>query len=282
MEFLRQSLGLSSPFCPLYLLAGFCACGGWLMRTQKMSARESWNYVCARIKSNRKALGVDGIWTMFHLIFLRLPIALTHIALFDWAYAFMQDEIPLSVDWQTATWIEGLLATLVTMLAIDFSAYGLHRAFHSWSWLWKIHRVHHSARFLTPLTTLRQHPLEPLLLNGIRGLAAGLALGFLHLLFPAATPVWTIGGIGAGFFFYMFTVNLHHAPIPLRYPAVLSMLLVSPHIHHLHHSRAVEHHGRNFGVVFSFWDRIFGSYQDQTFGLDELRFGLDEDSSRLR
>jgi sterol desaturase/sphingolipid hydroxylase (fatty acid hydroxylase superfamily) len=166
--------------------------------------------------------------------------------------------------------------TALTMLAIDLAGYGLHRAFHGLPQLWRIHRIHHQSRFLTPLATFRQHPLEPALLNGVRGLAAGLTLGLLHSFLPNCTPVWTIAGMGAGFFAYMFTVNLHHAPIPVRFPRLLSAVLISPHIHHLHHSRAQGHHGKNFGVVFSFWDRVFGSYLDQDVGLDELEFGVED------
>jgi len=170
--------------------------------------------------------------------------------------------------------LELILSTAVTMLAIDFAAYAMHRAFHAHAGLWWIHRIHHQTEYLTPFSTFRQHPLEPFLLNGARGLAAGISLGALHSFLPNCTPVWTVGGMGIGFFAYMFTVNLHHFPIAIRYPKFLSLLLISPHAHHIHHSLAEHHHGKNFGVVFSFWDRLFGSYRVEDFGLDELKFGL--------
>ena len=171
------------------------------------------------------------------------------------------------------------MATIVTMVAIDFSSYLAHRAMHHVPFLWNVHSIHHSARHLTPLTTYRQHPIEPLFLNACRGFAAALGLAFFHAVFINATPVITVYGLGAGFFIYMFTTNLHHCTVPVRYPQWLRYFVVSPHIHQIHHSSDVRHHGRNFGVVFSIWDRIFGTYLDHKPELGELRFGVDAGST---
>jgi sterol desaturase/sphingolipid hydroxylase (fatty acid hydroxylase superfamily) len=275
-ENLKQSLGLSSPFCPLYLVPALLMGILWLKHSQQWTVGEACRYLWEQGRRHRRSIQVDGLWALFQVLVLRTPIAVLHLALFHWAYegtlALASDESDgfiLSYGW------EAFLATALTMLAIDFAAYGMHRALHDLPGLWWIHRLHHQARYLTPLSTLRQHPLEPLLLNGARGLAAGLVLGCLHLILPRGTPVWTIAGMGPGFFLYMFTVNLHHAPLPLRYPSWLRWVLISPHIHHIHHSMAPEHHGKNFGVIFSFWDRWLGTYHDQEVGLEELQFGLE-------
>jgi sterol desaturase/sphingolipid hydroxylase (fatty acid hydroxylase superfamily) len=274
-EGFAQSLSLTSPFCPWYLIPAAGLCVFWLMQTQAWSPAQVLGYARRVSWQNRRHLLIDGLWAVFQIGFLRAPVALLHLALFQWSYDTLLNAGGERFEfWQGPQAVEALLATVVTMLAIDFAAYLMHRALHSSSALWWIHRIHHQARFLSPLSTLRQHPLEPFLLNGARGLAAGLSLGALHLLFPNCTPVWTIGGMGVGFFLYMFTVNLHHAPIPLRYPMILRCILISPHIHHIHHSRNEAHFGRNFGVVFSIWDRMFGTYLDQDVGLEELEFGL--------
>ncbi len=275
-ENLQQSLSLGSPFHPWYLASALLLTGMWLMHSQRWSVGQALVYLRQQFWQNRQFLWRDGAWALLQIIFLRVPIAALHVYLFKWSY-------DLSLEWGRSIdselvappEVEAFLASLLTMLMIDLAAYGVHRALHASPWLWWIHRVHHQTRFLSPLSTLRQHPLEPFLLNGARGLGAGLSLGILHLLLPNATPVWTIQGMGVGFFLYMFTVNLHHAPIPLRYPAWLRCILISPHIHHIHHSRASDHHGKNFGVVFSLWDQLFGSYWDQDFGLNELEFGVE-------
>jgi len=275
-ENLVQGLGLTSPFCPLYLVPAVLMSLLWLCRTQTWSLRQAWDYTRIMSWKHRRAIQVDGLWALFQFIFLRAPVAWFHVTLFhhsyEWVLAWGGEELS---GLHAPEILEALLATAITMLAIDLAAYAMHRALHCVPGLWWIHRLHHQAQFLTPFSTLRQHPLEPFLLNGARGLAAGLSLGVLHLLFPSSTPVWTFAGMGLGFFLYMFTVNLHHAPIPVRYPLMLRSFLVSPHIHHIHHSKAPEHHDRNFGVIFSFWDRFFGTYLDQEVGLEELEFGVE-------
>jgi sterol desaturase/sphingolipid hydroxylase (fatty acid hydroxylase superfamily) len=36
-------------------------------------------------------------------------------------------------------------------------------------------------------------------------------------------------------------------------------VLVSPRFHRLHHSAEPDHRERNFGMTYSFWDRLFGT-----------------------
>jgi sterol desaturase/sphingolipid hydroxylase (fatty acid hydroxylase superfamily) len=172
--------------------------------------------------------------------------------------------------------VEGVLATLIAMLAYDFASYAMHRLMHSNSILWRIHAFHHSAPNLTFFTTYRQHPLEPILLAIARSVATALSLVVFHYFFPAQTQVITVLGLGAGFFLYMFTVNLHHSPIPVTYPRLLRTILISPHVHHLHHSAETRHNGKNYGVVFSFWDRWLKTYHDEKVGLNQIKFSLDD------
>ncbi len=274
---LWQSLGLSSPFCPIYLATAALCCGLWLLKSQRWTAKEAFQYLRHKHWTYRRSLAADGLWSIMQILFLRIPVALLHGIVFQKSYKLVLKAGEGSpVTWQAPQLVEILLVTLVTMLAIDLSAYLMHRALHILPTLWRIHRVHHQSLFLTPFTTFRQHPLEAIFLNCARGLGAGLSLGIVHSLLPNCTPIWTIAGMGAGFFAYMFTVNLHHAPIPIRFPQSASAILISPHLHHLHHSRAVEHHDKNFGVIFSFWDRLFKTYLDVEFGLDELKFGVED------
>jgi sterol desaturase/sphingolipid hydroxylase (fatty acid hydroxylase superfamily) len=47
---------------------------------------------------------------------------------------------------------------------------------------------------------------------------------------------------------------------------------VTPGLHRLHHSIDPRDHDRNFGQLFSWWDRVFGTYTQPAIG--GLRFGL--------
>ena len=39
---------------------------------------------------------------------------------------------------------------------------------------------------------------------------------------------------------------------------------MSPSLHWIHHSINPEHHDKNLGFVFPFWDKIFGTYLDES------------------
>ena len=56
--------------------------------------------------------------------------------------------------------VKGLSITLD-----DFSKFFIHRFMHKWPILWSIHKVHHSATTLTPMTVFRTHPLEGIIFS---------------------------------------------------------------------------------------------------------------------
>ena len=53
-----------------------------------------------------------------------------------------------------------------------------------------------------------------------------------------------------------------------------SPVFVTPEIHRIHHSRNRADFDRNFGQLFSFWDRLFGSYRSPKSG-SATSMGLD-------
>lgn len=216
------------------------------------------------------ALALSAPAAAFHLFVFNRVSGTLHTAFFgEYRFVWAMQMHPA---------LEGLGVAMVAMLSIDFATYVVHRFFHSSQWLWDLHAVHHSAEQLTFLTTHRQHPLEPFILNACRGAFAAIGVAMFYFVFPAQTPAMLIMGMGAGFFVYMFTVNLQHSHVPVRYPRWLRYFVMSPHMHHIHHSAALQHRNKNFGVIFSFWDRLFGTYLDADVALGELQFGLDRDA----
>ncbi len=279
---MQYLFGPNSIFYPPYLLSALVLTVIWLRFSQKQSLRNS-----IQILFSKKSWFNDSTWLdvklcILNLLFLGFAFHEIENKCFDYSLKFSTKSLsgvlginPLPLKMSTAA--EALLVTLFTMLAIDFAAYWVHRWMHSSNKLWRIHAVHHSAKNLTPLTTYRQHPFEVILLNSARMIAAGFALALFHYAFPNQTPVITIAGLGAGFFIYMFTVNLHHSTVPVHYPKFLQHIFLSPHIHQIHHSYDKEHHDKNFGVVFSFWDKFFGTYHSENVKLHQLRFGLNKE-----
>ena len=61
-----------------------------------------------------------------------------------------------------------MLYSFVTLLLYDFIFYVIHFTEHKVPALWVIHKVHHSAEVLTPLTRYREHVLEgPIYATGL-------------------------------------------------------------------------------------------------------------------
>lgn len=139
-------------------------------------------------------------------------------------------------------WLKGFL----TFVLLDLLFYGWHRANHTWDWLWRFHKVHHSDRYVNVSTAFRLHFMEVLLATLVKA-AFIVAMGMDASHVAIAEAVTTL--------FVMF----HHANISFRAERWLSRAFVMPYLHRLHHSVLRAEHDRNFGAVFSYWDRLFGT-----------------------
>ena len=53
-------------------------------------------------------------------------------------------------------------------------------------------------------------------------------------------------------------------------------------MHFVHHGRDEKLNGTNFGLVFSFWDRLFGTYADPDELPDDFPIGLNYEISLPR
>lgn len=147
----------------------------------------------------------------------------------------------------------GWLAIVATVAALDLLSYLWHRANHVVPFLWRFHHVHHSDRRFTASTALRFHPGELLLSLPIR-LAVVAALG---------APV-----LGVLVFEAVFALANLFEHGDIRLPRDLERrvegVLVTPALHRFHHSRAGLERDHNFATIFSFWDRLLGTYRRTT------------------
>jgi sterol desaturase/sphingolipid hydroxylase (fatty acid hydroxylase superfamily) len=133
-------------------------------------------------------------------------------------------------------------ALALTLATYDLGAWLAHRAMHRFDFLWETHKVHHASPHLDWLAAFRMHPLE----HAIRHL---LSPGLLLIVgFPAAQVA--AASILAGGWAALVHGNLHVGARALEW------LFVTPRLHHLHHVPATCE--RNFGAVFSLWDRLAG------------------------
>jgi len=173
------------------------------------------------------------------------------------------------------TWIIASFTVFVFVLD-DLTKYFVHRWMHKWPILWSLHKVHHSATQLTPITIYRTHPLEGIVFTLRSAFTQGISISSFVYLFGNSVDLLTI--LGVNILVFAFNVagsNLRHSHIGIRYWKWLEYIFISPAQHQLHHSVAREHHDKNFGASLALWDWLFGSLHHST-ETDSLTLGLDE------
>ena len=165
-----------------------------------------------------------------------------------------------------------LLYTITLFLVSDFTRYWLHRFLHTIPILWEFHKVHHSAKVLTPITFYRVHPVENFLFGLRYSLSIGFVTGIFIYFFGAMIDIYTVVGVNVFLFvFSIFGANLRHSHVPFSYFAFVEKWLMSPKQHQIHHSR--KHFDKNYGGFVSIWDRMFGSLQLSN-EVKVMKFGL--------
>lgn len=167
-----------------------------------------------------------------------------------------------------------IFGTILATLTLDIGLFVAHFLLHRIPWLWPFHAVHHSATMLTPLTGYRQHPIDSLINTLVVSLISGFFLGLAsHWLGTSITMIEASGVALPVLLFYLFGYHLRHTDVWLDYGQRIDRVLISPAMHQIHHSVEKHHHDRNFGYIFSFWDRIAGTLYVPN-KREELTFGL--------
>ena len=168
-----------------------------------------------------------------------------------------------------------LAFTLGVFIWDDFLRFFHHWLMHKIPWLWEFHKLHHSARILTPVTLYRTHPVESMIAVLRNSLSLGAAIGVFIFLFGSSFSIWTLLGInGFGFLFNLVGANLRHSHIPLGF-GPFERVLISPIQHQVHHSKNSQHYDKNFGVSLALWDGLFGTLVYSK-NVTKLKFGLNE------
>lgn len=160
-------------------------------------------------------------------------------------------------------------AALATgFLVRSLVAWGVHFAMHNVPLLWRVHRVHHADTHLDVSTTVRFHPLETLISAPV---VVGTVLAFgidpvaimLFELFDAAVAVFSHANIR----------------LPNWLERGLGSVIITPHLHRIHHSTVVRETNSNYGATLVWWDMLFGTLRRkppaelpaQPIGLEEIQ-----------
>ena len=160
--------------------------------------------------------------------------------------------------------LPGWLAFAVTLIALDVVAYAQHCLLHRVPFLWRFHLTHHTDQDYDFTTGVRFHPLETMFTTSVL-LGAILALGAP----PIAVLVSQLLSVVISFAEH---ANVH---LPSSLDRVLRLVVVTPDMHRIHHSREGRETQANLASVFPWWDRLFGTYVDQpAAGHEGIIFGV--------
>ena len=172
----------------------------------------------------------------FGALFVCLQFSYNHFRLFA-----------LPVNWQQ--WV-------YAFFAIDFLSYWYHRFSHRINILWAGHITHHSSELFNFSNGFRTS-----LFQGINRIAFWMLLplvGFDPMLLLISLKV---SGL------WDFLVHTTYVP-KLGW---LEKILVTPSHHRVHHGKNDIYIDKNYGSVLIIWDKIFGTFQEET---EEVQYGV--------
>ena len=194
----------------------------WLQKKKNLSFKNALIYIFNKriifSKSSQSDFKIFFINRIF-LIFVS-PLLITQLAIATIIYHYLH-----SISWlefgmfvQTPKFV--IVTTFTTFIFVldDFSKFIIHRWMHQWPILWSLHKVHHSATTLTPLTIYRTHPLEGIIFTLRGSFTQGISISSFVFFFGNNVDLYTV--IGVNVFVFSFNVagaNLRHSHIGIRY-----------------------------------------------------------------
>ena len=265
-----------------YLLAAILISFLWLYFNKKLSVRKClikiFNFKIFFSKSSKSDYKLFFL-NQIIMIFIS-PILITQLTIATILFYYFHSISWLNVGMfsHTSNFVIVTLFTSIHFIFDDFTKFYIHRCMHKWNILWSLHKVHHSATTLTPMTVFRTHPFEAILFSFRGSITQAITISSFVFLFGNNVDLITI--LGANIFSFIFNMlgsNLRHSHIDIKYWKWLEYLIISPAQHQVHHSVSSKHHDKNFGVAFAFWDWIFGSHHHSE-DIDTLTLGLDHNT----
>lgn len=166
-----------------------------------------------------------------------------------------------------------LVFSIFAFVLDDFLRFFHHYLMHRIPILWSLHKVHHSATVLTPITLYRTHPLESAIATIRNSFSLSVITVTFVFVFQTQLTMVTIFGINFfGFLFNLMGSNLRHSHIGISFGA-LEKIFISPKQHQIHHSSHPDHFDKNLGVSLTLWDQVFGTYIESK-NVKKLKYGV--------
>ncbi len=142
-----------------------------------------------------------------------------------------------------------VIVYVIAFFALDFAGYWVHRLQHVANFFWNGHIVHHSSEEFNLACALRQS-------------VSAIVKTFAIFLLPAAllgVPANVINVIAPLHLFAQFWYHTQH----INKMGFLEKIIVTPSHHRVHHAINPEYIDKNYGQIFIFWDKLFGTYQEE-------------------
>ena len=132
------------------------------------------------------------------------------------------------------------------LVLADFLQWCIHNLLHRVPWLWAFHKVHHSIATMDWIGNWRFHWMEIVVYKSLQWLPLAWLGASPEAVFAVAV-VTTVWG------------DLNHANLDIGLGPI-GYVLNSPRMHLWHHDQSSEGGtAKNFGIVFSIWDYVFGT-----------------------
>ncbi len=172
-----------------------------------------------------------------------LPLTVVLLALSDWT---------ARNNFGVVQWIDGghLVDLVVGLVILDFFAAWLaHYCFHKYATIWRFHLIHHIDQNIDTTSANRHHPGESVIRFGFA--VVGVAL--------VGAPLW-VAVVHQSLSAVISQFNHSNVEMPAALDRALRLVICTPNMHRSHHHYRQPYSDTNFGNIFSFYDRLLGTY----------------------
>ena len=152
---------------------------------------------------------------------------------------------------------------IIGILFLDCGDYFYHRLSHRFNLIWRFHKIHHSDGEMDSTTAYRFHPFDNIGVT-LTEMSTALIFGY------------GVNTIIVYFSIYVPLLFIQHTNLkfPTWFENIFGYVFATASFHRIHHSYPQSFTDSNYGAMFSFWDRLFGTYQK--ISPEKLQFGLED------
>lgn len=188
-------------------------------------------YTTGNFAMNVAIGAMDQVFSLvyFTALYVSLDFVYSHFRLFSFGNAWY-------------VWI-------IAYVAVDFLSYWYHRFSHRVNILWAGHVTHHSSEHF----------------NFSNGFRTSFFQGINRIIFWSCLPVFGFSPVMLVIILKvsgLYDFLLHTQYIPKL--GFLEKIFVTPSQHRVHHGRNDEYIDKNYGSTLVIWDKLFGTFQEET------------------